>query len=387
MKIIYFTTALEKEDYVSFCENWTSSLNTSIENLHNRLIRALAMTHEVEVISIRPFSRKHCKLKMLPSSVTQEGKITWHYLEIKRNRIIRFISAKKQAKKIMSSMNLKDCIVLTDTLNPYLLNSSTSLAKKYDLPIIGICNNTPSGIHDTGRSYTTFLHSLADNLSGYITLTSSLNELFNQSNTANLTIEGILENKFKPYEVKQYGRYIFYYGSLEEIFGVYDFIKAFKALNRPDVKLIIAGYHANDERINKAVKDVENILYLGMIPYDQAISLENGSLFNINPRPYSEDYDRYLMSDNVIDYLASSSLTVSVKNNKLKKYFEDDALWLDSADQDDLISGMKQALEMSKEQKMAIVKKANLDVNKAYSMSVINKKVILFLKQFLKQRD
>ena len=208
MKIIYFTTACQKDDYISFCENWSASLNTSIQNLHNRLIRALALTHEVEVISVRPFSRKYCKLKKLPSEVTQEGKITWHYLEIKRNKILRFLSSRKQAKKILSKMNLKDCIILTDTLNPYLLTSSTALAKKYNLPIIGVCNNTPSGIHDTGRSYTTFLHSLADDLSGYITLTPGLNELFNQNNRANLTIEGVLENKFKEMNVGKYGKYI-----------------------------------------------------------------------------------------------------------------------------------------------------------------------------------
>ena len=387
MKIIYFTTACQKDDYISFCENWSSSLNTSIQNLHNRLIRALALTHDVEVISVRPFSRQYCKFKMLPSSVTKEGKITWHYLEIKRNKIIRFISARKQAKKIMSKMDLSDSIVLTDTLNPYLLTSSTALARKYDLPIIGICNNTPSGIHDTGRSYTTFLHSLADDLSGYITLTPGLNELFNQNNRANLTIEGVLETKFNEMSVGQFGKYILYYGSLEEKFGVYDLIRAFNELNKPDINLVIAGYHGNDEKINKLVRGVTNIRYLGMVSIDMALSLENGSLFNINPRPHSEDYDRYLIPFNVIDYLNSDSLTVSVRNSRLRPHFEEDAIWIDSNDKEDLIIAMNKALEMSNATKKEIIKKANMDVMKLYSMSAINDKVILFLKQFLKQKE
>lgn len=387
MKIIYFTTACQKDDYISFYENWSASLNTSIQNLHNRLIRALALTHEVEVISVRPFSRKYCKLKKLPSEVTQEGKITWHYLEIKRNKILRFLSSRKQAKKILSKMNLKDCIILTDTLNPYLLTSSTALAKKYNLPIIGVCNNTPSGIHDTGRSYTTFLHSLADDLSGYITLTPGLNELFNQNNRANLTIEGVLENKFKEMNVGKYGKYILYYGSLEEKFGVYDLIKAFKEINSQDVNLVVAGYHGNDERINKLIKDQPRIRYLGMISNDLAFSLENGSLFNINPRPYSEDYDRYLIPLNVIDYLNSDSLTVSVRNTRLKPLFEDDAIWIDSNEKDDLVNAINKVLEMNNQDKKAIIKKANMDVIKLYSMSAINRKVILFLKQFLKQKE
>lgn len=387
MKIIYFTTACEKDYYDSFIYNWNSSLNTSIQSLHNRLIRSLAITHEVEVISMRPFSRKYCKFKMLPGNTVQEGKITWHYLEIKRNKLIRNSSLKGQAKKILSKMNLKDCIILTDTLNPFLLKCSTSFAKSFNLPIIGVCNNTPSGIHDTGVSYTRFLHSLADDLSGYISLTSALNELFNKQNRANLTIEGVIENKYRNIDVKQYGKYLFYYGDLEEKYGVYELINAFNELNKSDINLVIAGYHGSDDRLNQIVNEHPNVKYLKMITSDLALSLANNSILNINPRPYSEDYDRYLIPCIVLDYLNTNSLTLSVRNSSLQKYLADDAIWVDSGEKDDLISGINQALKMNKEDKETIIKKANADVNKLYSMSAINHKTILFLKQFLKQRD
>ena len=387
MKIIYFTTAIEREDYNSFQENWTSSLNISIQNLHNRLIRSLAITHEVEVISARPFSRRYCKLRKLPASTTQEGKITWHYLGIKRSKLFRYSSVKKQAKKLLSKMNLKDCIILTDTLNPYLLMISKKMAKKFDLPIIGVCNNTPSGISNTRRSYTILLHLLADNLSGYISLTPGLNELFNKYNRANLTIEGIIENRFKKADVSEYGKYVFYFGNLEEKYGVNNLINAFIEFNNDDINLVIAGYHGNNDKINKLIKDHSNIKYLGMITNDLALSLESGSIFNINPRPYSEDYDRYLIPWNVLDYLNSPSLTVSVKNSILKKYFEDDVIWLESNEKEDLIAGFNKALNMKEEERGQMIKKASAVVYKQYSLDAINRKVILFLKQFLKQRD
>ena len=125
MRIIYFTTACKKEDYVSFSKMWDSSLNASIQNLHNRFIRSLALTHEVEVFSMRPFSRRCCKLKKLDAETKQEGKITWHYLEIKRNKLLRYSTVTKQCNKILSKMNLKDCIIITDTLNPNVLRNST----------------------------------------------------------------------------------------------------------------------------------------------------------------------------------------------------------------------------------------------------------------------
>ena len=387
MRIIYFTTALEKEDYVAFCENWNGSLNTTIQNLHNRLIRALALTHEVDVISVRPYSKRYCKLKKLDASTTQEGKITWHYLEVKRRKLFRANYTKRDAKKILLKLNLKDAIILTDTLNPYILKASTSLAEYFKLPIIGVCNNTPSGIHDTGKSYTTYLHSMADDLSGYITQTSNLNELFNKNNRANITIEGVLENKYKEQDVKQYGKYIFYYGNLEKKFGVYELIQAFIELNNPDVNLVVAGYHADEQKMAEMCKFRNNIKYLGMISNDLMVSLENGSIFNINSRPYTEDFDRYLIPYNTLDYLNSKSLTVSVRNNILLKTFKDDALWLELGEKEELIEVMNKALQMSDKEKNEIIKKANADANKLYSMSVVNHKLILFLKQFLKQRE
>ena len=384
MKIIYFTTASEKIDYISFCKNWHVSLNTTIQNLHNRLIRSLALTHEVEVISVRPFSKKYCDLKMLPASATMEGNITWHYLQIKRNRLLRFISAKKQAKKLLKQMDLNDCIILTDTLNPYLLNSATSLAGKFNLPIIGVCNNTPSGIHNTGRSYTMFLLDEAMDLSGYITLTSGLNALFNEHNRANMTFEGILEDSYRPMDVSEFGKYIFYNGNLEEKYGVYDLIRAFKELYLPDLKLVISGYHADNKRIEEEIDGNPNIINLSMINLDEIMSFENGSVANINPRPYSEDFDRYLIPNNVIDYLGANSITISVRNSKLQQYFDDSAIWIESSEKNDLIKGIKLALNLSKEERTQMIEKAKGIAEKLYSMSTINRRMVLFLKQFIK---
>ena len=383
MKIIYFTTACEKEDYIAFCKNWRVSLNSTIQNLHNRLIRSLALTHRVEVISVRPFSKKNCDLKMLPASTTQEGNITWHYLQIKRNRLLRYISAKKQAAKLLSKMDLDDSIILTDTLNPYILNSSTSLAVKHNLPIIGVCNNTPSGIHNTGRSYTMFLLNAAMDLSGYITLTSGLNELFNEHNRANMTFEGILEDSYKQVDVSKYGRYLFYNGNLEEKYGVYDLISAFKDIKDPDLKLIISGYHADDNRIKNAIEG-SNIINLGMIDLDEIMSLENGSIANINPRPYSEDYDRYLIPNNTMDYLGSNSITISVRNSKLKQNFSEGVIWLDSSEKEDLLNGINKALSFSKEERERIIKKTKETANELYLSTAMNKRMVLFLKQFIK---
>lgn len=387
MKIIYFTTACKKEDYVSFSKMWDSSLNASIQNLHNRLIRSLAMTHEVEVISIRPFSRKYCKLKKLDAETKQEGKITWHYLEIKRHKISRYLSVTKQCNKILSKMNLKDCIVITDTLNPNVLKNSTKFATKFNLPIIGVCNNTPSSIHNTGKSYATSLLSLAENLSGYISLTSGLNNLYNKYNRANMTFEGILDDVAVKSKENKYGDYIFFNGSLDPRDGIVELILAFRELDNDKLKLIISGYFPNEETLNKVINDNKNIINLGNIPSDEVISLADHSLLNVNPLPFTEDLDRYYIPANLVDYFNSNSVVVSVRNRQFKKYFDSDAIWVEESEIYDLLKGLKAGLSLSKENRVDMIKKANMDANKLYSMAMINRRTILFLKQFLKQKE
>lgn len=387
MRIIYFTTACKKEDYVSFSKMWDSSLNASIQNLHNRFIRSLALTHEVEVFSMRPFSRRYCKLKKLDAETKQEGKITWHYLEIKRNKLLRYSTVTKQCNKILSKMNLKDCIIITDTLNPNVLRNSTKFAKKYNLPIIGVCNNTPSSIHNTGKSYATSILSLAENLSGYITLTQGLNTLYNTYNRANLSFEGVLDDNAVINKENEYGDYIFFNGSLEPNHGIVQLILAFRELDNPKLKLIISGYYPDNETLIRVIHNNQNVINLGNIPSDEVISLASHSLLNVNPLPFTEDFDRYYVPANLVDYFNSNSIVVSVRNRQFMKSFKDDAIWVEDCEIYDLLKGLKAGLSLTKENRADMIKKANADVNKLYSMSVINRRTILFLKQFLKQKE
>ncbi len=387
MRIIYFTTACKKEDYVSFSKMWDSSLNASIQNLHNRFIRSLALTHEVEVFSMRPFSRRYCKLKKLDAETKQEGKITWHYLEIKRNKLLRYSTVTKQCNKILSKMNLKDCIIITDTLNPNVLRNSTKFAKKYNLPIIGVCNNTPSSIHNTGKSYATSILSLAEDLSGYITLTQGLNTLYNTYNRANLSFEGVLDDNAVINKENEYGDYIFFNGSLEPNHGIVQLILAFRELDNPKLKLIISGYYPDNETLIRVIHNNQNVINLGNIPSDEVISLASHSLLNVNPLPFTEDFDRYYVPANLVDYFNSNSIVVSVRNRQFMKSFKDDAIWVEDCEIYDLLKGLKAGLALSKENRADMIKKANADVNKLYSMSVINRRTILFLKQFLKQKE
>ena len=92
MKIIYITTSLEENDYIGFNKMWRVSLNPSNQNFHNKIIRALGISNKVEVISIRPFSKEKCALRELKAYEKKNENITYHYVAIKKNRLLRMVN-------------------------------------------------------------------------------------------------------------------------------------------------------------------------------------------------------------------------------------------------------------------------------------------------------
>ncbi|MFA7032515.1 MAG: hypothetical protein WC201_03030, partial [Bacilli bacterium] len=186
MQIIYFTTSLYEEDYPSFQKAWKVSLNPSNQNFHNKMIRSLAKIAQVEVFSLRPFSRSRCRIKKLESETKKINSITYHYLKVPINPFFRYRSFFIQSKKIIKNLNLDDAIIFADTINPKTIKLANVIGERTSLPVVGICTDSPSNISGTRRSYTMYLLHQAQNLSGYIALTKSLEELFNINNKPSL---------------------------------------------------------------------------------------------------------------------------------------------------------------------------------------------------------
>ena len=216
MKIIYFTTAIERDDYKELAKIWKTSLNPSNQNFHNKMIRSLALSNEVEVVAVRPFSPRHCTKKVLEAEDKVEGNIHWHYVKMKGGKIRRQFIVKKEIAKLMKKLDTKDAVIVSDTINPTVIYNANLAKKKYNLPLVGIVTDSPSNISNTPRSYTMFLLKQSSDLDGYISLTAGLNDMFNENDKPAIQIEGIVEdNDVRPIQNK-YGQYFFFGGALME---------------------------------------------------------------------------------------------------------------------------------------------------------------------------
>ena len=382
MRVIYVTTSIEENDYVEFSKTWSVSLNPSNQNFHNKVIRALAINNQVEVLSIRPFSRKKCSLKKLAAEDKTIGNIHYHYLKVIRNKYLRGFSLKSQFKKLLPSLCDEQTVLITDTINPRCVLLTSYVKKQFKIPCLGICTDSPSNISGTNRAYTMFLLSNTKHLDGYITLTEALNSLFNPSKKPNITFEGIVENETED-QTNIKGEYMFFGGALLPRYGVYQLIEAFKQIDNKDLSLLICGHHADEEKLDEAMGDDTRIKYLGILPVKEVLSLEKHAIVNINPRPFTQDLDRLSIPSKTLEYLSSGVLTISVKNTELEKRFSDCAIWAKSGSTEDLLAAMKKALSMSDEERKKMAEKAKNTANSLYSIKKIGELITDFLSTFI----
>ena len=380
MKVIYITTSIEENDYVEFSKAWSISLNPSNQNFHNKVIRSLATLNKVEVISIRPYSKRKCHIHRLNAENKTIGNINYHYLKISRNKYTRSFSLHKQIRKMLPSLLRERVVLITDTINPSCVQLTSYIKKNYDIPCIGICTDSPYNISKTNHLYTSFLLNNTKNLNGYICLTKDLNALYNKNEKPFFKFEGLVDEVIEQKEVK--GKYFFFGGALLERYGVYQLIEAFKLIKNKDLSLLICGHHA-EEDLEGIISEDSRIKYLGTIPVKDVLALESHAIANINPRPYDEQLDRYSIPSKTIEYLSSGALTISVRNSELQDRFSDCAIWINSNDVEDLSGAMKKALAMSENERKKVAEKAKKTAKSLYSIEKIGKLLTDFLSTFI----
>ena len=372
-RVIYLTNAVSQLMFTDYLKKWKVSPNLSNQNFHNKLIKAIAKFDKVDVVSIRPINSNFID-KKLPQLVEDEFNISWRYPKVSTSRVAKYLFLNKRIKKVLPN-NEKIEAILVDTLNMSLLKAANKIKKTYKCKIIGICTDNPNNISFTSSNYKNKLIKLGQSLDGYISLTSAISNLYNKANKPVLQIDGVseeYESTSKPIINEQY---IYFGGSLMEEYGVYSLIEAYKCINPKDIKLVLCGHHVNINKLNSAIKDNKNIIYLGPVSYEDNLNLIKYSLFSINPRPINPKIDEYSIPSKTLECISLGVLNITVNNKLLKEHYDDCIIWAKSSSKEDLIDAINKALSLSKIEKDRIIKTAKEKVMERTSLEIIGKQV------------
>lgn len=372
---------MDEKSFEEYLKKWEVSPNLSNQNFHNKLIHSLAITHDVDVISVRSIN-KYFKDKKLEAKIVKEDNIFWKYPFVSTNKVGKYLKLFKRIKQI----TLPDSeVLLVDVLNLSLLKNAYKYSKKYKKKIVGIVTDSPNNISFISKRYKKKLFKLGRSLDGYIVLTDKLNELYNSKNKPFAKIDGVSSEvkEYLPREIND--DYIYFGGSLMKEYGVYNLIDAFNELNDPKLKLVLCGHHVNLKSLKNAFKGNKNITYKGPVAYNENLSLEKYSLLAVNPRPINENIDDFSIPSKTIEFLSNGVLTVTVENKLLKEHYDDSIIWAKSGDPKDLLFAIKKALSLTNKAKEELLEKGTNKAMKYTSLKNINKEIdnSLFSKIFL----
>ena len=352
-KVAYFTNAVEQSYFKEYLADWKVSPNLSNQNFHNKLIKALCQNFRVEVVSVRPINANF-KEDSLPAMIHSTNQFSWCYPKVTKSRVGKLLFLNHRINNVFAIDN-KDTVIFVDALNLSLLKAAKRVARKYKNMIIGICTDNPNNISYTSKSYTNKLMKLSQSLDGYVVLTDAINQIYNVKNKPFIKIDGVSEELSVQNKPLIKGDYIYFGGSLMRQYGVYSLIDAYKELNLQNIKLVLCGHHLQNDLFD-AIKDNENIKYLGPVSYEDNLCLEKRSLFSINPRPINPQIDDYSIPSKTIECLAVGSLNITVSNKLLEENYKDCIIWAKSSDKEDLKAAINKALSLSKEERDRIIK-------------------------------
>lgn len=370
-KVIYFTNAVSQTSFADYLKRWKVSPNLSNQNFHNKVIKAISKFDKVEVISIRPIN-KNFDVSSLPRLVEDEYNITWRYPKVSTSKVGKLLYLNKRIKDV-SPKCVKGDAVLVDTLNLSLLKSAIKFAKKHSLKVYGVCTDNPNNISFITDSYKNKLMKLGQSLDGYISLTKAITELYNVRNKPFIQIDGVSEDIEEIGKPLIKDKYIYFGGSLMEEYGVYSLIEAYKELNLKDIKLVLCGHHVFIDQLNAAIKDNKNIIYLGPVNYEDNLNLIKHSLFSVNPRPINPKIDDYSIPSKTLECLSLGVISITVDNKLLKEHYKDVIIWSKTSSKDDLKDAIKEALDLSKEEKEKLIKLGKEKVMERTSLEVVGK--------------
>ena len=377
-KILYLTSAMDNKSFKDYLADWKVAPNLSNQNFHNKLIHSLALTYDVDVISVRSINR-HFKHMTLPALIIKEENIYWKYIEVSKSRLDKFFKMFKRIK----SISMQDSeFIFVDVLNLSLLKAAIKYRKKFGQKIVGVITDNPNNISFIRKNYKKKLLDLGKSLDGYLCLTKGLEALYNPKGKPSTIIDGVSEEikEFAPREIE--GDYLYFGGSLMKEYGVYNLIEAFKRLNKPSLKLVICGHHVNTNELYKEIGNNSNIIYVGPKSYYENLSLEKHALVTINPRPINSNIDEYSVPSKTLEFLSIGSLTVAVNNSVLKEHYEPCIIWAKSGEPEELLAAIEKALSLSRVEREMLSILGKNKVMQYTSLQIVNSSVSKLLSEF-----
>jgi glycosyltransferase involved in cell wall biosynthesis len=106
---------------------------------------------------------------------------------------------------------------------------------------------------------------------------------------------------------------ILYTGTLREIFGVKNLVKAFRMIPDQDAELWICGGGDSEQFIKEAASQDSRIRFFGLVDSKTALEFQHKAIILVNPRTSKGEFTKYSFPSKTMEYLLAGRSVVAYK--------------------------------------------------------------------------
>lgn len=274
-----------------------------------------------------------------------------------------FMEAVSKFKK--EKPGIKVCAVIADLPDMSCLTSKKSIFKKIFVK------------HLANRSYRNV--SCVD---AYVLLTKHMADYMNIEKPF-CVVEGISTavtdfgtNRFEASETK---KTIMYTGTLHKKFGVLNLVTAFQKIEDENYELVICGTGDSQKEIEEMSQEDHRIKFLGQLPRNKVLELQNRATVLVNPRQNNEEFTKYSFPSKTMEYLSSGIPVIAYRLDGIPDEYEEYLCYVEDDSIRALTDKLIEICELSREKREQIGNKGRNFVTEQKNSIVQTEKIVNLL--------
>lgn len=179
---------------------------------------------------------------------------------------------------------------------------------------------------------------------------------------------------------------ILYTGTTNRQFGVPNLTEAFMCIVGNDYELVICGCGDFDDELRNLTQKDKRIKFLGTVPHNRVIELQQKATVLVNPRQNIGEYTKYSFPSKTMEYLSSGVPVIAYKLDGIPDEYDDYIIYVP----DETIESLKETIiltcEMNLEERKALGKKASEFVNQNKNARVQTAKIVSMIDDIAKRK-
>lgn len=222
----------------------------------------------------------------------------------------------KAVEKLKTKYEFKTCVIIADLPNMAVLNSGLSNIKK--LYVNRIASKTDKYL----KNIDCFVL-LTEHMATYLGISQPYCVMEGIA-TTNSLIQNIPSKNEKT---------VLYSGLLHKKFGILNLLEAFHSIKDDTYRLVLCGQGDAEQEILEMCKKDTRISFMGQLPRNEVLQLQQQATLLVNPRQNNEEFTRYSFPSKNLEYLSAGRPLVAYKLDGIPDeydeyifYVEDDSI-------------------------------------------------------------